>query len=182
MERGFQGYVDAKTGRHYCYRYDLRTAEEAKPAASLFFFQVGYAPGDRRISNPQLIWFGRQMDQDRAAGVDAPIVVFVHIPLIEYDHLFESGRAEGQKGEDVCFDSDTGLSFAAFKDSGRVRAVFCGHDHVNNYHGDWEGIDLTYGRVSGWGGYGPDAWKRGGRLISLDLAEPVVRPIHREVF
>jgi 3',5'-cyclic AMP phosphodiesterase CpdA len=182
MERGFQGYLDAKTGRHYCYRYDLKPAEDAKPAASLFFFQVGYAPGDRRISNPQLVWFGRQMDEDRAAGVDAPIVVFVHIPLIEYDHLFESGKAEGLKGEDVCFDSDTGLSFAAFKDSGRVRAVFCGHDHVNNYHGDWEGVDLSYGRVSGWGGYGPDAWKRGGRLISLDLAEPGVRPGHVEVF
>ena len=63
-----------------------------------------------------------------------------------------------------------------------MTSVFCGHDHVNNYHGDWHGTDLVYGRVSGWGGYGPGTWQRGGRLIELDLAEkrPVAR--HREVF
>ena len=182
MERGFQGYIDAPTGRHYCYRYDILDGDNTKPKASLFFFQVGYAEGDRRISDPQLAWFRQQMESDKQRDVNTPITVFVHIPLMEYRSLYEAGKAEGQKGEDVCFDSDTGESFKLFNQSGRVVGVFCGHDHVNNYHGNWQGIELAYGRVSGWGGYGPPDWKRGGRLISLDLQSPRPLPDHHEVF
>ena len=182
MERGFQGYVDAPTGRHYCYRYDIMDKDNPTPRASLFFFQVGYAEGDRRISDPQLAWFRAQVEQDAKRQVNAPITVFVHIPLREYHELFESGQAIGKKAENVCFDSDTGLTFKDFSASHRVVGVFCGHDHVNNYHGEWQGIELAYGRVSGWGGYGPPDWKRGGRLIELDLQSPQPRPQHREVF
>jgi len=177
-----QGHVDAPTGRHYCYRYDLLPGDAVKPAASLFFFQVGYAEGDRKISPPQLEWFDRQMEADEEREVDAPITVFVHIPLIEHDRLFKRGPVEGVKKENVCFDSDTGESFRHFAGSRRVVGVFCGHDHVNNYHGDWEGTDLVYGRVTGWGGYGPPDWQRGGRLIELDLTVPRPLPKHREVF
>jgi hypothetical protein len=182
MERDFQGYVDAPTGRHYCYRYDILDKDSPKPRASLFFFQVGYAEGDRRISDPQLAWFKNQMEKDAQREVETPITVFVHIPLVEYHQLFDSGRAIGTKAESVCFDSDTGESFKAFQSSNRVVGVFCGHDHVNNYHGDWQGIELAYGRVSGWGAYGPPSWQRGGRLISLDLQSPKPTPKHDEVF
>ncbi|MFO0897542.1 MAG: metallophosphoesterase [Pirellulales bacterium] len=184
MERGYQGYTDLPTGRHYCYRYDLQSAENAPPAASLFFFQVGHnkEKGERRISDPQLVWFAEQMQRDEERGVRGPITVFVHIPLREYNVLFDSGKVEGVKGERVCYDSDTGVPFQRFAASGRVVGVFCGHDHVNSYHGLWQGIDLAYGRVSGWGGYGPDDWQRGGRLITLDLANPRPTPVHREVF
>lgn len=179
---GLQGHVDAPTGRHYCFRYDLFPGDAAKPAASLFFFQVGYAARDRKISAPQLEWFDRQMAADAEGAVDAPITVFVHIPLREYHELFQRGPVEGEKAENVCYDSDTGESFARFSGSRRVVGVFCGHDHVNNYHGDWAGIDLVYGRVSGWGAYGPPAWQRGARLVELDLAAPRPLPRHREVF
>jgi len=182
IAHSLQGHVDAPTGRHYCWRYDLHAGDAAAPAATLFFFQVGYALGDRKISAPQLAWFARQMEADVARGSACPITVFVHIPLLEYRLLHERGPVEGQKGENVCYDSDTGDSFAAFAGSRRVVGVFCGHDHVNDYHGDWEGIGLVYGRVSGWGGYGPPDWQRGGRLIEFDLAAPRPLPVHREVF
>ena len=41
---------------------------------------------------------------------------------------------------------------------------------------------LVYGRVTGWGAYGPPAWQRGAKLIELDLAAPRPLPRHREVF
>lgn len=182
IAHGLQGHLDTPAGRHYCWRYDLFSGDAARPAASLCFFQVGYAAGDRKISAPQLDWFDGGMRADAESGDDSPVTVFVHIPLVEYDKLHASGRARGVKGEKVCFDSDAGDSFRRFAGSSRVTAVFCGHDHVNNYHGDWEGIDLVYGRVSGWGGYGPDHWQRGGRLIEFDLAEPRPAARHREVF
>ncbi len=182
IAHGLQGHLDAATGRHYCYRYDLLAGAGVKPAASLFFFQVGYAEGDRKISLPQLEWFERQVAADEDREVDAPITVFVHIPLLEHHKLFERGPVAGVKAENVCFDSDTGESFKRFAGSNRVVGVFCGHDHVNNFHGDWEGTDLVYGRVSGWGGYGPPDWQRGGRLIEIDLNAPRATLRHAEVF
>ena len=182
MKNGFQGYTDSASGRNYCYRHDVYRGDNPVPDACLFYFQVGYATGDRKISLPQLEWFQRQIEQDREKKVTAPITVFVHIPLKEYDALYASGKAIGVKAEDVCFDSDTGESFGSFQKSGRVVGVFCGHDHVNNYHGDWHGVDLTYGRVSGLGAYGPPEWIRGGRLISLDLAAERALPKNVEVF
>jgi hypothetical protein len=105
------------------------------------------------------------------------VTLFVHIPLVEYENLAESGRVSGGfKNEKVCFDSDTGDSFKALAASKRVRAVFCGHDHVNNFFGNWQGIGLHYGRVSGWGGYGKVAGA--GRLISLNISTG--RFVHRE--
>ncbi len=53
-----------------------------------------------------------------------------------------------------------------FADIERTRQYCYRHDHVNSYFGTWQGIDLHYGRVSGWGGYGK--WPRGGRLILLN--------------
>jgi 3',5'-cyclic AMP phosphodiesterase CpdA len=162
------GFADIAGKRSYCYRHDLR-GRGAAPTATLCYFQVGYAEGDRKISDPQLRWFDDQMKADQKRGWNGPILVFVHIPLIEYDLLLKSGRVvEGVKNEDVCYDSDSGASFRAFAASRRVVGVFCGHDHVNNYYGPWQGINLHYGRVSGWGGYGD--WARGGRLIALDPA------------
>jgi hypothetical protein len=72
------------------------------------------------------------------------------------------------KNEDVCFDSDTGRASKRLPPAVVSREFFFGHDHVNNYFGNWEGIDLHYGRVSGWGGYGK--WDRGGRLILINPA------------
>lgn len=171
------GFADIEKNRHYCYRHDLKGKGD-EPAASLFYFQVGYAEGDRKISDPQLAWFDNQIKADQQRGWNNPILVFVHIPLVEYDTMAANGKAAGGfKNEKVCFDSDTGASFKAFASSKRVQGVFCGHDHVNNYFGTWQGIGLHYGRVSGWGGYGK--WARGGRLISLNPANG--RFTHREV-
>jgi hypothetical protein len=35
-----------------------------------------------------------------------------------------------------------------------------GHDHDNDFYGEYEGILLAYGRKTGYGGYGPPKGKR----------------------
>jgi hypothetical protein len=171
------GFADIDQKTHYCYRHDLQ-GQRTEPTVSLFYFQVGYAEGERKISDPQLVWLDQQLQEDKAKGWDCPILVFVHIPLLQYESMAASGKSLGGfKNEKVCFDSDTGNTFQVFAKSQRVKGVFCGHDHVNNYFGTWEDIDLHYGRVSGWGGYGQ--WARGGRLISIDPNNG--RFTHREV-
>ena len=84
----------------------------------------------------------------------------------EYDTLWDTGVCFGYKFEKVCFQGkDTGL-FKAMKDVG-ISAMFCGHDHTNDYEGTWEGVDLCYGRGSGYGAYGKDGYQRGARIIEL---------------
>ena len=34
--------------------------------------------------------------------------------------------------------------------------VFAGHNHNNDFRGRYLGIDLFYGRKTGYGGYGPN--------------------------
>ena len=36
-----------------------------------------------------------------------------------------------------------------------MKALFVGHDHINDYVVDYEGLLLGYGRKTGYGCYGP---------------------------
>ena len=69
--------------------------------------------------------------------------------------------AEGSEleGDDELFD--------ALKTDNRVQAVFVGHEHVNDYIGSLDGVDLCYGRGTGYGAYGKDGFQRGGRVIRI---------------
>lgn len=45
---------------------------------------------------------------------------------------------------------NTGL-FAAAVEKGNMKAMFCGHDHLNDYYGRLNNIILGYGRCTGTG-------------------------------
>jgi len=50
--------------------------------------------------------------------------------------------------------------------------VFCGHDHSNDYQGDYHGVRLHYGRKTGFGGHEPRKdqefhLKGGARIIEV---------------
>ncbi|NLN93329.1 MAG: hypothetical protein GX130_08500 [Candidatus Hydrogenedens sp.] len=122
-------------------------------------------------------------------GVDAKIRLFVrdavakeaedfkrpmrmgafHIPIRHHDHVWENGRARGVKGEPVCFEGEDGSALSAFKEAG-IQAVMCGHDHTNDYSGRAEGVELIYGRASGYNGYGGETLEKGAKLYRLDPA------------
>lgn len=55
--------------------------------------------------------------------------------------------------------------FDSFKNTGNIKAVFCGHDHDNDFHGTYESIELFYGRKTGIASSGE--LPRGGRVIRL---------------
>lgn len=44
-----------------------------------------------------------------------------------------------------------------------------GHDHNNDYHGEYEGITLSYGRKTGYSCYGPSNLLHGARVFELTL-------------
>ena len=93
-----------------------------------------------------------------------PRLAFFHIPLKQYDDLWASGAASGFKGETVSNEQEDGSTFPILK-SLNVKACFCGHDHVNDFSGTLDGVELVYGRASGAAGYRSPRFAKGGKLI-----------------
>lgn len=105
----------------------------------------------------QVEWFRQEhnkiLDTDVTKGKG---FLYIHIPISEYLNLFNDYPFYGIRGEDICCGSvNTGL-FGALKEQKTVEWVSCGHDHDNDYYGNYQGINLAYGRKTGFGGYGPD--------------------------
>lgn len=100
-----------------------------------------------------------------------PVLVFIHIPLPEYDEVWRLGLCQGEKREAVCCPRiNTGL-FASLHLAGNVLGVFAGHDHLNDYEGSLHGIRLCYGRATGYNTYGEEDFRHGARLIRLREGE-----------
>jgi hypothetical protein len=82
----------------------------------------------------------------------------------------------GERNEDECVGALNGGLFAAALDRGEVLGIFCGHDHVNDYAGDYLGVTLGYAASAGFAPYGlggeDDHRLRGARLIELDERWP----------
>lgn len=61
--------------------------------------------------------------------------------------------------------------FEAMKEKGDVLGIYFGHDHVNSFVKNVDGIDLGYTQGAGFNVYGPGK-KRGVRVFTLDESEP----------
>lgn len=120
------------------------------------------------IQFDQIQWYrenSRNIQQDNL-GRMLPAIAFFHIPLPEYDTVWNSGQCIGEKNEDVCCPAVNSGLYAAMLECGDVMGVFTGHDHDNDYIGSLYGIYLGYGRKTGVGNtYGK--LPSGGRVILL---------------
>jgi 3',5'-cyclic AMP phosphodiesterase CpdA len=124
------------------------------------------------VHESQVEWFqhvstkmtGGSTSSDAKNGLTS--LMFVHNPLPQYVPMWQNTKCRGNCYEDVCFQGkDTGL-FSAARDAG-VSAYFCGHDHVNDFQGTYDGVDLLFGRATGYGGYGREGFERGARIVRL---------------
>ncbi|KAJ5070319.1 hypothetical protein M0811_10985 [Anaeramoeba ignava] len=98
-----------------------------------------------------------------------PALAFFHIPLPEYMDVWNNNTCYGVKEEDISYWSkNTGL-YQTFLEQGDVYGVFVGHDHENDFIGNYNGIYLAYGRKSGFGSYQPKLPKvQGTRIIRVE--------------
>ncbi|MDK9708302.1 MAG: metallophosphoesterase family protein [Desulforhopalus sp.] len=127
------------------------------------------------VRGDQIRWFSQVVHHLKSSAGTAfspPVLVFLHIPLPEYNDVWREAVCLGEKNEDVCCPRlNTGL-FAAMHLAGNVRGVFAGHDHTNDYQGSLHGISLCYGRATGYNSYGSDGFLRGARIIRLHEDRP----------
>lgn len=97
-----------------------------------------------------------------------PLTVFLHIPVLQYQYVWEEKLAAGFKLENVSHYGEDGSGIWRLKKLGNITALFCGHDHVNDYGGALEGTELVFGRATGHAGYGGEKVVKGGKLITLN--------------
>jgi Calcineurin-like phosphoesterase len=143
----------------------LPVFEDDQPAANLYFLDSnGYAD---RIPK-QYDWIKQdQIDWYLRADHRLPALMFFHIPLPEYDTVWDFGKCTGSKFEPVCSPIFNSGLFNALKSAGDVMGTFVGHDHTNDYVGEMDGIRLCYGRATGFASYGREGFPRGARMIRL---------------
>lgn len=165
---------------------DVPLAQKALTDAPGSLYRGAYAGGNYRVAlenaNGETLWDlvclntttqGVQKAQEdwlqaqRVAKTAKDALCFLHIPVLQYHTLWESGDARGVKQEEVCTYGEDGSAIAHLRRL-KVRACFCGHDHVNDYGGTLEGVDLVYGRATGHAGYGGEDLAKGGKLITLN--------------
>ncbi|KAI1831822.1 hypothetical protein DTO027I6_7237 [Penicillium roqueforti] len=123
-------------------------------------------------------------------GRTIPSLAFVHIPVHAMRAFQKSGvspvREPGINGERVQqqgYDAESGYHsqdfpfISALLNTTGLAATFSGHDHDNDWCFKWDtklnglnvtgnGMNMCYGRHTGYGGYGD--WARGGRQVLLD--------------
>ncbi|MBD0378959.1 metallophosphoesterase family protein [Paenibacillus sedimenti] len=155
------------------------TGTDGTTAAALYFFDSGclspvpHVPGYDWIRPDQIQWYAGESVKlrEQMNGVVLPALAFFHIPLQEYKEVWESVPCYGNKFEDVCCARLNSGLFASMVELGDVMGTFAGHDHINDYWGELQGIRLCYGRATGYNTYGKEGFTRGARIIRLRQGE-----------
>ncbi|MFB9275334.1 metallophosphoesterase family protein [Cohnella cellulosilytica] len=122
----------------------------------------------------QIAWFREQAGALRRdnGGIPVPALLFLHIPFPEYREIWNTRVCRGRRFEKVHAPGINSGLFAALVETGGTAGVFCGHDHINDYIGELDGIRLGYGRATGYNTYGRWFYQRGARIIRLRDGEP----------
>ncbi len=114
------------------------------------------------VKRKQIDWFSEIM-QKKMSG--APALIFQHIPLPEFNNL---ENFKGDMKEKISAPKVNSGFFDAMVESGDVKGVFVGHDHLNDADGFLNEIRLVFGRSFGFNPYCPKQGREDARLIILN--------------
>lgn len=147
------------------------------------------------IREDQVNWYvEKSKNIEKRYGKKIPGMMFFHIPLPEHEYMWDVDKGyeypdhmlvgkqpgkheiQGERNECVCTGPFNSGLFGAMVERGDIKTVFVGHDHINNYQGNYYGIQLGYGASSGFGPYGFEGDERnrlrGVRIFEVSEANP----------
>lgn len=99
-----------------------------------------------------------------------PALAFFHMPIPEIWELYYQSII-GQFQEAVACSSVNSGVLGAFVTMGNIKAAFIGHDHLNDFCGNLNGVWFCYSGGSGYHGYGKAGWPRRARVIQAELEQ-----------
>ncbi|GMH66295.1 hypothetical protein TrST_g8836 [Triparma strigata] len=151
--------------------------EMGSPVFNLWFFDSGdYSKfpsidGYDWIWGDQIQWYvttSKSLESSNNSTLNS--FAFFHIPLPEHETMLLEVPISGHQNEGVCHGSLNSGLFASMVERGEIKAATVGHDHCNDYCGNYLGVDLCYGGGTGYDGYGcadTPNWARRSRIIEL---------------
>lgn len=160
--------------------YTVELYNQGKIAHVLYFFDSGAnslvdLESYDWVSLEQIDWYERTMQNYKQKGHEKGDLAFLHIPLPEFkqagEHLL-SGYYWEQNPRISSPKLNSGL-FSRIQRNQHIQAIFCGHDHDNNFNGLFMGIHCIYGNVTGYNCYGD--LPRGYREVKIIDAEITTR-------
>jgi hypothetical protein len=183
------GSVDCDT-----YNIPLRTAD-GRTAWNLFMLDSAWNDDEGqhcRIKPETTSWYAQTSDRLRQenGGEAVPSILFLHVPLPQTKGLCKScekdavgavrdgdgyvcldaSKAQGVMGESVSACEDDGGLFDEMRLRGDVRAVVSGHDHLNCFDGESDGVRFIQSGAASFRCYGSRI--RGVREFVLHADDP----------
>ncbi|MCO5582697.1 hypothetical protein L7F22_036596 [Adiantum nelumboides] len=130
------------------------------------------------IKASQQGWFSQtsaQLQAEYKSGsspqnASAPGLLYFHIPLPEFI-MFSASNMTGVKQEGIASAEVNSGFFTAIVEASDVKAVFVGHDHVNDFCGELSGVNLCYGGGFGYHAYGLAGWSRRARVVMASMGK-----------
>lgn len=107
------------------------------------------------IHKDQVDWYEKVTKKiNEEEGRNIPSHIFFHIPIKEYEEAWNSvTKAEkgavycyGSKNEGISTSKVDSLLFEKILELGSTKAVYCGHDHLNDFSVEYKGVRFTYGQ------------------------------------
>ncbi len=145
------------------------------------------------VSEEQLKWFREEREKATENGEYVNALAFQHIPVPEFFDVlkrvkfgtkgaveaFRTHKGEwyvlpeeilktgGFMGESPATPDRNSGQFEALREKGNVLGLLVGHDHINSFVAEKDGVKLIYTQGAGFNVYGPGR-QRGVRIVELD--------------
>lgn len=117
------------------------------------------------LHQDQIDWYKNVINYENGSNI--PSLIFMHIPIEEYEIAFNSStEIDGKNDDGVNYGSFNSGLFKEIKELGSTKGIFVGHDHVNNFAVNYENVVLSYGVKSSVNCY-HDSYL-GGQVITID--------------
>lgn len=162
----------------------IQNASADKPVFALWLIDSGdYTGVDGGgydwIHADQVDWYTRtSMALEKKYAGKVPGLMFFHIPLREFIDMTAAKKFTGGLNEPESPSKINGGMFGAVVERGDVKGIFVGHEHENNYVGEWMGVKLGYDSSIGYASYNlPDSdprsnRTRGARVFIIKESDP----------
>lgn len=128
-------------------------------------YEFKYKDGYDFIKPDQINWYKENLNNIKSLNNDVmpQSALFMHIPFPEYTDAYtalsDKNNPEkacliyGQKLENVCSSRINSGMFDAIKEIASTKFAICGHDHINDYSIEYEGVKLTYSQSLSYSSY-----------------------------
>lgn len=178
------------------YNLTIQAHDSDKSVFNLWFVDSGSYNEDKSkesyyafVADDQIEWYKNKSNElkEENGGKPMPSILFQHMPVNEIFELLtevpkgtenavkkndkyyilNESVASGHLGEGPCPPDYNNGQFSAWKEQGDIIGAFFGHDHVNDFEGTVDGINLVHTPGAGFYIYG-NGLEHGVRVIDIN--------------